>query len=109
MNAESADKVTCDGCSRHGRRRSVGSHMAPALVETGRDVVVLDNLATGRRELVPGAARLVVGDVADSALVLRLFATHRIDAPGGGLTRRAVRRLEIAVRRGDSRKSVPEE
>ena len=58
----------------------IGSHMVLALLDAGRDVVVLDNLTTGRRELVPGAARLVVGDVADSALVLRLCATHRIDA-----------------------------
>src|SRR5918912_1868492 len=57
----------------------IGSHMVLALLDAGRDVVVLDNLTTGRRELVPAAARLVVGDVADGALVLRLIAQHGID------------------------------
>ncbi len=58
----------------------IGSHMVLALLDAGRDVVVLDNLTTGRRELVPEGARLVVGDVADGALVLRLVAAHGIDA-----------------------------
>ncbi len=58
----------------------IGSHMVLALLEAGRDVIVLDNLTTGRRELVPPPARLVVGDIADSALFLRLAAKHRIDA-----------------------------
>jgi UDP-glucose 4-epimerase len=58
----------------------IGSHMVLALLDAGREVVVLDNLTTGRRELVPPAARLVVGDVADGALFMRLAATHGIDA-----------------------------
>ena len=58
----------------------IGSHMVLALLDAGRDVVVLDNLTTGRRELVPAGARLVVGDIADGALLLRLIARHGIGA-----------------------------
>jgi len=41
----------------------IGSHMADRLVADGHDVTVIDNLATGRREDVPAAARFVKGDV----------------------------------------------
>jgi len=46
----------------------IGSTVAHALVEAGDRVVVLDDLSTGRRGLVPAAARFVAGDVADPAL-----------------------------------------
>ncbi len=39
----------------------IGSHMAHELVDSGEDVVVLDNLSTGRRAAVPAKAELVVG------------------------------------------------
>ena len=52
----------------------IGSHLAKALLAKGNDVVVLDNLSTGRREKVPKGARLVVGDILDSALVQKLMA-----------------------------------
>jgi UDP-glucose 4-epimerase len=45
----------------------IGSHLVDALLARGDDVVVLDNLATGKRaNLSPGAA-FVEGDVADPA------------------------------------------
>jgi UDP-glucose 4-epimerase len=44
----------------------IGSHVVDALVARGDDVVVLDNLSTGRRENVNGAARLVEADLADA-------------------------------------------
>ena len=43
----------------------IGSHVALALLETGRRVVVADNLVTGRRELVPDDAEFVETDIAD--------------------------------------------
>ncbi|HVV66110.1 MAG TPA: UDP-glucose 4-epimerase GalE [Rhizomicrobium sp.] len=58
----------------------IGSHTAHALLDRGEDVVVLDNLSTGRRSLVGAKARLVEGDVADQALVRRLIAERRVDA-----------------------------
>ncbi len=57
----------------------IGSHVVKALVETGRDVVVLDNLSTGYRWAVENAT-LVVGDLADGDCLARLFAEHRFDA-----------------------------
>lgn len=47
----------------------IGSHLVDALVAQGDDVVVLDDLATGRVQNVADAATLVVGDVADPDVV----------------------------------------
>lgn len=45
----------------------VGSVCAAVLLEGGHDVTVLDNFSTGNREAVPAGARLVEGDVRDTA------------------------------------------
>ncbi len=58
----------------------IGSHIALALLDRGDPVVVLDNLATGNRWLVPAAATFVEGDCADVALVSGLVAEHGITA-----------------------------
>lgn len=41
----------------------IGSHLAERLLAEGRDVVVIDNEATGRRDHVPPGARYLKGDV----------------------------------------------
>ncbi len=41
----------------------IGSHLVDKLVELGHEVVVVDNLSTGRREHVNPKARLIVGDL----------------------------------------------
>ena len=41
----------------------IGSHVAEALVERGEDVVVLDDLSSGKRENLPDGVELVEGDV----------------------------------------------
>lgn len=54
----------------------VGSHIVGALLGAGCPVVVLDDLSSGRREAVPAAIPLVVGDVGDRRLldgILRQF------------------------------------
>lgn len=56
----------------------IGSHMVHALVDRGETVVVLDNLSTGYDAVLPEAARLVVGDIGDGALVDRLIAEHGV-------------------------------
>jgi UDP-glucose 4-epimerase len=58
----------------------IGSHMSLALLERGEDVVILDNLTTGVRELVPEKAHFVQGDVGDAKLVRQLLAEHEIDS-----------------------------
>jgi UDP-glucose 4-epimerase len=57
----------------------IGSHMAATLLDRGEDVVVLDNLATGFRDAVPGG-EFILGDFGDHDILDRLFRTHRFDA-----------------------------
>jgi UDP-glucose 4-epimerase len=58
----------------------IGSHMVYELVDAGESVVVLDNLTTGFHWAIPGEARLIVGDIADEALVKELARKHDIEA-----------------------------
>ncbi|MCP1559152.1 UNVERIFIED_ORG: UDP-glucose 4-epimerase [Methylobacterium sp. SuP10 SLI 274] len=58
----------------------IGSHMVLALVDAGHEeVVVLDDLSTGYDWVLPPEVRLVVGDVADQALVTETILRHQID------------------------------
>ena len=56
----------------------IGSNMAKMLVNSGYDVVVLDNLSTGFLSLAK-YGQLIVGDLADKALLEKLFSTQRFD------------------------------
>lgn len=56
----------------------IGSHMVWDLVDAGERVVVLDRLSTGFEWAVAPEAELVVGDIADTALVSRLIAEKGI-------------------------------
>ncbi|HEY7004414.1 MAG TPA: NAD-dependent epimerase/dehydratase family protein [Gaiellaceae bacterium] len=58
----------------------IGSHVVDALVERGDDVVVLDDLSSGRRENVNEGARLVTADVRDPDAVVAVFAEAKPDA-----------------------------
>ena len=60
----------------------IGSHAALALKKAGYEVVVLDNLAYGHRELIEDVIKveLIVGDTNDRALLDQLFASHDIAA-----------------------------
>jgi UDP-glucose 4-epimerase len=58
----------------------VGSVSVAALLESGHDVVVLDDLSTGHRAAVPAGARLEVGTYADGGSVTRLLERERIEA-----------------------------
>ena len=59
----------------------IGSNLVDALLARGDEVVVLDNLATGRRANLDSAltkgARLVVEDIRDAALVRSLLEQER--------------------------------
>lgn len=50
----------------------IGSHLADRLLAEGEEVVILDDLSSGRRENVPAGARLVEGDILDADLVAGL-------------------------------------
>ena len=56
----------------------IGSHVSDALIAAGYDVVILDDLSTGRRENVPSAARLENFDVC-SAQATALVRDGRFD------------------------------
>ena len=58
----------------------IGSHTVRALLDDGRQVVVLDDLSTGHRSAVPAEVELVVGDIADGPLVRRLVDERGIDS-----------------------------
>ncbi|GAB4231216.1 MAG: SDR family oxidoreductase [Deltaproteobacteria bacterium] len=47
----------------------IASHVAQAFVDAGHEVLVLDNLSSGKRENVPGGARFVFGDIGSDTAV----------------------------------------
>jgi UDP-glucose 4-epimerase len=57
----------------------IGSHALRELRRAGFPCVVLDNLSRGHRELATDA-EVVVGDIADTPLVRRVIAEHRVSA-----------------------------
>ena len=57
----------------------IGSHAVRELLREGFDVLVLDNLSNGRRELV-GGAPLVEADLLDREALRRTFREARIGA-----------------------------
>ena len=58
----------------------IGSHAVLALVDRGWPVCVIDNLTTGFRFAVPDGVPLYEGDIADAALLARIFAEQKISA-----------------------------
>lgn len=58
----------------------IGSHVVDALLERGHQVVVCDDLSTGRRENVPSHAEFVEGDFRNPDVVERLFSGPGFDA-----------------------------
>lgn len=58
----------------------IGSHMVLELRDAGESVVVIDNLSTGFRRAVPEDVPLVVGDVGDTDLMVRLLGEWSIEA-----------------------------
>jgi UDP-glucose 4-epimerase len=57
----------------------IGSHVADAFIERGNDVVILDNLTSGKHENINPKATFVQGDITDEKLVRQLFAEHKFD------------------------------
>ena len=58
----------------------IGSHMVWALLEAGEDVVVIDRLSTGFRWAISPEARFYEGDIADAALLARIFSENAVDS-----------------------------
>lgn len=55
----------------------IGSHVVRQLSESGRTVVVYDNLSTGFRDALTRGEELVVGELADRDKLDELFQRHR--------------------------------
>jgi UDP-glucose 4-epimerase len=58
----------------------IGSHAMLALKDAGWSVSVIDDLSNGARSAVPGDVPFYEGDIADGALVDRIFAEQGIEA-----------------------------
>lgn len=60
----------------------IGSHSVLALQQAGYEVIVLDNLVYGHRDLVERVlkTKLIVGDTSDRSLLQQIFNEHQIDA-----------------------------
>lgn len=60
----------------------IGSHAVLALKQAGYNVVILDNLSYGHKELVDTVLKveLIVGDTCDRSLLNQIFAERQIDA-----------------------------
>lgn len=57
----------------------IGSHMVKDLIQRDYEVVVLDNLCRGHRELVPGGT-FIEGDLGDAILLDKIFSRYHITA-----------------------------
>ena len=51
----------------------IGSHAVWALSDAGQPVVVLDDLSTGDRDVLPGEVTVVIGDAGDRGRVEALI------------------------------------
>ena len=57
----------------------IGSHMGLALLDEGNDIVILDNLTTGSKKVLPSKANFIEGDISDLNLVQRVLNEHNFD------------------------------
>ncbi|MCB1170537.1 MAG: UDP-glucose 4-epimerase, partial [Leptospiraceae bacterium] len=59
----------------------IGSHTVQALLEQGHEPVILDNLVYGHRDFLTAmGCPYFIGDIADHALLRRIFKEHTFDA-----------------------------
>ncbi len=65
----------------------IGSHTCAQLLQSGHDVIILDNLCNSKRSVIAtietlggGHPTFIHGDIRDSALLAEIFHEHRIDA-----------------------------
>ena len=68
-----------ENCLVTGGAGFMGAHLARALLDEGRHVVVLDDLSGGFESNVDPRAEFVEGSVTDDVLVRELFAGRRFD------------------------------
>ncbi len=57
----------------------IGSHVVDAYIDAGNDVIVVDNLVTGKRENVHAQARFYEVDIRDEDALRQIFTAERPD------------------------------
>lgn len=57
----------------------IGSHTVYQLIENGKEVVIVDNLQTGFKELIHPKAKFYQGDLRDKTFLNNVFEQEKID------------------------------
>lgn len=57
----------------------IGAHVVRQLLAAGHEVVVIDNLSTGRQSNVPDQAAFIEGDIRDLDLLRQIFAKYEFN------------------------------
>ena len=57
----------------------IGSHVCNLLLDSNYEVIVVDSLITGNKNLIPKGARLVVSDIADEKKIKDLIIKEKFD------------------------------
>ncbi|MDQ6914618.1 MAG: NAD-dependent epimerase/dehydratase family protein, partial [Actinomycetota bacterium] len=83
----------------------IGSHVVDRLLDASMDVVVVDDMSTGRRENLAPGARLEEADVRDAAAMRELLAATHPDAVVHLAARASVTR-SVAAPEGDAAVNV---
>jgi UDP-glucose 4-epimerase len=55
----------------------IASHVADTYLDAGHEVIVVDDLSTGRKENIPPAARFYQADLRDQAALANIFAAEK--------------------------------
>lgn len=58
----------------------IGSHVVYEFLDSGKDVVVVDDLSTGTRSLLPPDIPFIEGNVGDPSVMDSIFSSYQIDA-----------------------------
>ena len=58
----------------------IGSHTVKDLINSGHNVIVLDNLSNGHRQAVDRRARFIEGNSGDEKLVHEIFQSYKIES-----------------------------
>ena len=58
----------------------IGSHVADGLLAAGHQVVIVDNLHTGKRKNLPAGAVFYEADLRDQPRLAEIFAAEKPDA-----------------------------
>ena len=56
----------------------IGSHVVLALLDSGENVVVIDDMSTGHRSAIPNGASLIVADFGERHITKKIINEHKI-------------------------------